>query len=161
MTYCAGGLVPGDTCQVGIPPRIIHVLEVHEYDPPQQTGWLPRPSLSLLVLRAGEQPNPRSEFQGTSIEPDGGVPLTLELLFRPYAFLKTGDDVVDAAGRAWRFDGPWTWATYDGAGGVPTSPYPADRWRGPSRRRGRDRYRIAQSRGHSLAPGRRPTGQVA
>ena len=98
-------LAPGDACRVGIPPRIIHVIEVHKDDPPQETGWLPRPSLSLLVLRAGEPPDPRAEFQGTSVEPDDGIPLTLELVFRPYAFLEPGDDVVDADGRAWRFDG--------------------------------------------------------
>ncbi|MEV5768472.1 hypothetical protein AB0L34_28420 [Micromonospora sp. NPDC052213] len=115
-------LAPGDTCRVGIPARIIHVIEVHEYDPPQETGWLPRPGLSLLVLPAGEAPDAASEFQGTSIEPGGGVPFTLELLFRPYAFLETGDDVADADGRAWRFDGPWTWAAYDSEGGVPAWP---------------------------------------
>ncbi|GIJ23921.1 hypothetical protein Vlu01_45450 [Micromonospora lutea] len=83
---------------------------------------MPRPSLSLLVLRAGEAPDAAAEFQGTSIEPDGGIPFTLELVFRPYAFLEVGDDVADAAGRAWRFDDPWTWAAYDGAQGVPAWP---------------------------------------
>ncbi|KOX06638.1 hypothetical protein ADK66_22485 [Micromonospora sp. NRRL B-16802] len=112
-------LTPGDTCRVGIPARIIHVIDVDEYNPPQETGWLPRPSPSLLVLRAGEAPDAASELQGTSIEPGGGVPFTLELFFRPYAFLEVGDDVdVVADGRAWRFDGPWTWAAYDSAGGV-------------------------------------------
>lgn len=115
-------LAPGDRCRVGIPARVIHVIEVHEYDPPQETGWLPRPSLSLVVLRAGEAPDAASEFQGTSIEPGGGVPFTLELVFRPYACLEVGDDVADADGRAWRFDGPWTWTAYDGAGGVPAWP---------------------------------------
>ncbi|GIG88751.1 hypothetical protein [Plantactinospora endophytica] len=115
-------LVPGEACRVGIPARVIHVVNVHRYDPPQETGWLPRPSLSLLVLPVGEAPDPAAEFQGTSIEPDAGVPFTLEPLFRPYAFLEPGDDVADAGGRAWRFDGPWTWAAYDGAGGVPTWP---------------------------------------
>ncbi|MEH0828298.1 hypothetical protein [Micromonospora sp. CPCC 205714] len=115
-------LAPGDTCRVGIQARIIHVIEVHEYDPPQDTGWLPRPSLSLLVLRAGEAPDAAAEFQGTSIEPGGGVPFTLELVFRPYAFLEAGDDVADADGRAWHFDGPWIWTAYDGGGGVPAWP---------------------------------------
>ncbi|MER6983834.1 hypothetical protein ABT317_44520 [Streptomyces carpinensis] len=35
---------------------------------------------------------------------------------RPYAFLRPGDEVADAAGRAWRFDGPWEWNAFDGAG---------------------------------------------
>ncbi|WBB68284.1 hypothetical protein [Micromonospora sp. WMMD812] len=115
-------LAPGDTCRVGIPARIVHVIEVHQYDPPQETGWLPRPSLSLIILRAGEAPDAASEFQGTGIEPGGGVPFTLELVFRPYAFVEAGDDVADADGRAWRFDDPWSWAAYDGAGGVPAWP---------------------------------------
>ncbi|MEE6262747.1 hypothetical protein [Plantactinospora sonchi] len=118
----AGRLAPGDACRVGIPARIIHVIEVHEYDPPQETGWLPRPSLVLIVLPAGEAPDPAAEFQGTGIEPDAGVPFTLEPVFRPYAFLEAGDDVADADGRAWRFDGPWAWVAYDGAGGVPAWP---------------------------------------
>ncbi|MFE9657268.1 hypothetical protein [Micromonospora sp. NPDC006431] len=116
----AAHLAPGEACRVGIPARIIHIIEVHEYSPPQETGWLPRPSLSLVVLRAGEAPDAASEFQGTSIEPGGGV--TLELVFRPYAFLEIGDDVADADGRAWHFDGPWTCAAYDGAAGVPVWP---------------------------------------
>ena len=115
-------LAPGDACRVGIPPRIIHIIEIHQYDPPHETGWLPRPSLSLLVLRAGEPPDPAAEFQGTSIEPDDGIPLTLELVFRPYAFLEAGDDVADSDGRVWRFDGPWNWTAYDGAAGTPTWP---------------------------------------
>ncbi|GAB3845751.1 hypothetical protein ACFPIJ_38680 [Dactylosporangium cerinum] len=121
----ADQLAPGDTCRIGIPPRIIHVIEVHEHDPPQQTGWLPRPKLSLLILPAGEAPDPAAEFQGTSIEPGNGIPLTFELVFRPYAFLTPGDDVADADGRAWRFDGPWAWTAYDGADGVPTWPLAA------------------------------------
>jgi hypothetical protein len=118
----ADDLAPGDTCRVGIPQRIIHIIEVHEYDPPQETGRLPRPSLSLLVLRAGEPPDPGAEFQGTSIEPGDGIPFTLELVFRPYAFLEPGDDVADAGGRAWRFDGPWRWTAYDGTDGTPAWP---------------------------------------
>jgi len=34
----ANYLMPGDTCQVGIRPRIIHIIEVHEHDPPLETG---------------------------------------------------------------------------------------------------------------------------
>jgi hypothetical protein len=53
---------------------------------------------------------------------DDGIALNLELVFRPYAFLEPGDDVADADGRAWRFDGPWTWTAYDGSDGVPAWP---------------------------------------
>ncbi|WP_258043388.1 hypothetical protein [Streptomyces sp. B226SN101] len=32
---------------------------------------------------------------------------------RPYASLQVGDEVADAAGRAWRFGGPWDWTAFD------------------------------------------------
>ncbi|MGW6739857.1 hypothetical protein ACWGDX_03775 [Streptomyces sp. NPDC055025] len=28
---------------------------------------------------------------------------------------RVGDEVADAAGRAWRFEGPWDWTAFDGA----------------------------------------------
>ncbi|WP_127501639.1 hypothetical protein [Actinoplanes solisilvae] len=112
----------GDTCQVGVLPRIVHVIDVDVCDPPRETGWLPRTSLNLVVLPAGEAPDPRNEFQGTSIEPSGGVPFRIERVFRPYAFLEPGDDVADNDGRAWQFTGPWSWVAYDGAEGVPVWP---------------------------------------
>jgi hypothetical protein len=118
----ADRLSAGDVCRVGIPPRIVHVIDVTAHDPPPATGWLPRVSLELLVLPAGQDLDPRLEFQGISIEPAGGVPLRLDLVFRPFASLAPGDDVADAARRAWRFDGPWHWTPYDGGGGVPTWP---------------------------------------
>ncbi|MEU9213502.1 hypothetical protein AB0D27_37765 [Streptomyces sp. NPDC048415] len=52
---------------------------------------------------------------GYDIHPDDGIPFTFDLLFRPFAFLRPGDEVADAAGRAWRFDGPWDWHAFDGA----------------------------------------------
>ncbi|MFD7706983.1 hypothetical protein [Streptomyces sp. NPDC059786] len=36
-------------------------------------------------------------------------------MMRPYAVLLPGDEVADAAGRAWRFEGPWNWTAFDGA----------------------------------------------
>ncbi|WP_433062713.1 hypothetical protein [Dactylosporangium sp. CS-033363] len=118
----ARDLRPGDACRVGIPPRVVHVVEVDEYDADRETGYLPRPTRSLLVLPAGVAADPTLEFQGTSVDLDDGIPLVLELLFRPFAYLTPGDDVADAAGRAWRFDGPWTWTAYDGGDGVPVWP---------------------------------------
>ncbi|MBB2946796.1 hypothetical protein FB565_006564 [Actinoplanes lutulentus] len=100
----------------------MHVIEVQESDPPMVTGWLPRTSLELLVLRAGEAQDPRAEFQGTGIQPHGGIPYRIELVFRPFAFLELGDDVAGADGRAWRFDGPWAWTAYDGGAGLPVWP---------------------------------------
>ncbi|MFJ5924662.1 hypothetical protein ACIQF6_18885 [Kitasatospora sp. NPDC092948] len=113
-------LKAGDRCSVGIPAAVVHVLAVHHFDPPLETGWLPRPGTYLDVLRQGESYDAGLEEQGHRIDPDGGVPFRLELLFRPFAFLETGDEVVDRDGRAWRFDAPWHWTPFDGEG--PSAP---------------------------------------
>jgi hypothetical protein len=48
--------------------------------------------------------------------------MELELLFRPYAFLGIGDEVVDARGDARRFEHPWSWYSFSGRTGMPTWP---------------------------------------
>ncbi|MEU9157285.1 hypothetical protein AB0D59_43775 [Streptomyces sp. NPDC048417] len=53
--------------------------------------------------------------QGFELDPDDDIPITLDLVFRRYACLTPGDEVADAAGRAWRFDTPWDWRLFDGA----------------------------------------------
>jgi hypothetical protein len=114
-------LKAGDVCRVGVPPTVVHVTAVDHHDPPLETGWLPRPRLTVSVLRRGlsyrEFPD-ESHLDGTGcpLHPGDGIPFTYELLLRPYAFLQPGDEVADAAGRAWRFDGPWQWEPFDGAG---------------------------------------------
>ncbi|MGW1887687.1 hypothetical protein [Streptomyces sp. NPDC001970] len=113
-------LKPGDTCLVGIPPTVVHIASVHHFDPPLVTGMLPRPACYLEVLRQGESHDPELEDQGYALDPAGGEPIRIELLFRPYAFLETGDEVVDHDGRAWRFDAPWDWHPFDGE--QPTTP---------------------------------------
>lgn len=110
----------GDACLVGIPATVVHVLAVHHFDPPLETGWLPRPATYLDVLRQGESYDAGSEEQGYQVDPVGGVPFQLELLFRPFAFLEAGDEVVDRDGRAWKFGAPWEWSAFDG--GQPSTP---------------------------------------
>ncbi|OEJ97627.1 hypothetical protein [Streptomyces thermolilacinus] len=138
-------LASGDACRVGVPPTVAHVTAVDRFDPPLETGWLPRPRLAVAVLPRGrsvrEFPD-GGHLNGTGYElhPGDGIPFTFELLFRPYAFLEPGDEVADAAGRAWRFDGPWDWYAFDGGtaaaapewplalltrGGAPCAPEPA------------------------------------
>ncbi|WP_229906491.1 hypothetical protein [Streptomyces lomondensis] len=110
----------GDICRIGVPPTLVHVTAVERHDPPLETGWLPRPRLTVSVLRRGlsyrEFPD-ESHLDGTGYEihPGDGIPFTFELLMRPYSFLRAGDEVADSAGRAWRFDGPWDWTAFDGA----------------------------------------------
>ncbi|MFG3660361.1 hypothetical protein [Streptomyces sp. NPDC047706] len=111
-------LRPGRVCRVGVPPTVVHVTAVDRFDPPLVTGWLPRPRLAVRVLPRGVSYRvpADSRLDGTDygIDPGDGTPFTFDLLFRPYAFLEPGDEVADAAGRAWRFDGAWDWHAFDG-----------------------------------------------
>ncbi|MFI9150511.1 hypothetical protein [Streptomyces sp. NPDC053367] len=112
-------LKAGDVCRVGVPPTVVHVTAVEHHDPPLETVWLPRPTGTVTVLPRGmsyrEFPDgSHLDGSGYSIHPGDGIPFTLELLMRPYAFLQAGDEVADAVGRAWRFDGPWDWTAFDG-----------------------------------------------
>ncbi|WP_225994126.1 hypothetical protein [Actinomadura rudentiformis] len=105
---------PGATCQVGIPPTIVHVISVDHFDPPLETGWLPRPHTLTTVLPAGQSHAPDLEDQGMSLDPHDDIPISFKLLFRPYDFLQADDEVADAAGGAWRFAGPFDWQPFDG-----------------------------------------------
>ncbi|MEV7770958.1 hypothetical protein [Kitasatospora sp. NPDC086791] len=108
------GLKPGDSCRVGIPATVVHVQSVVHYDPPLVTGLLPRPACHLDVLPQGEVFDPEPEDQGYAVDPAGGEPISVELLFRPYAFLEPGDELTDRDARAWRFDAAWEWHALDG-----------------------------------------------
>ncbi|MFE9850030.1 hypothetical protein ACFYPN_14630 [Streptomyces sp. NPDC005576] len=117
----------GDLCRVGVPPTLVHVTSVDRHDPPLETGWLSRPTLTVTVLRQGvsyrEYPDgSHLDGFGYALHPGDGTPFTFELLMRPYAFLRAGDEVADAAGRAWLFRGPWDWHAFDGG---PPGPGPA------------------------------------
>ncbi|MDX3537947.1 hypothetical protein PV721_27080 [Streptomyces sp. MB09-01] len=112
-------LEPDDVCRVGVPPTVVHVTTVDRFDPPLETGWLPRPRVAVTVLPRGiscrDVPaDSLVNATGYELHPEDDIPFTVELLFRPYAFLHPGDEVGDASGRAWRFDGPWHWHAFDG-----------------------------------------------
>jgi hypothetical protein len=47
-------LVVGASCMVGIPPTRVVVQDVENFDPPRDLGWLPRPTLGLAVVSAGQ-----------------------------------------------------------------------------------------------------------
>ncbi|MER6139507.1 hypothetical protein ABT174_05535 [Streptomyces sparsogenes] len=116
-------LKSGDTCRVGIPPTVVYVLAVQHFDPPLVTGMLPRPATYLEVLPQGETHDPELEDQGYALDPVGGEPIRIELLFRPYAFLEPGDEVADRDGYGWRFDAAWDWHPLDEArAGAPARP---------------------------------------
>ncbi|WP_405386755.1 hypothetical protein OG596_03200 [Streptomyces sp. NBC_01102] len=122
-------LKAGDACRVGVPPTVVHVTAVDHHDPPLETVWLPHPTRTVTVLRRGlscrEFPDgSHLDGSGYTIHPGDGIPFSFELLMRPYAFLRVGDEAADAVGRAWRFDGPWDWTVFDGeaAGAGPEWP---------------------------------------
>lgn len=112
-------LAAGDRCRVGIPPTVVHVTDVERHDPPLETVWLPRPTRTVTVLRRGlsycEYPDgSHLDGSGYTLHPGDGIPYAFELVLRPYAALLADDEVADAAGRAWRFNGPWDWTAFDG-----------------------------------------------
>ncbi|MEV5600688.1 hypothetical protein AB0L33_04470 [Streptomyces sp. NPDC052299] len=112
-------LKAGDVCRVGVPPTVVHVTAVAHHDPPLETAWLPHPTRSVTVLPRGvsyrEFPDgSHLDGSGYTLHPGDGIPFAFELLLRPYASLRLGDEVADADGRAWRFDGPWDWTPFDG-----------------------------------------------
>jgi hypothetical protein len=108
----ADQLREGDCCTLGIPGTVVHVIDVVTFDPPRETGRLPRPYARVGVLRYGVSLDPCAEDQGASIDLDGGMPVQLTRIFRPYSFLEAGDELADREGRAWRFDGPWDWSPF-------------------------------------------------
>jgi hypothetical protein len=118
----ADTLQPGTRCRIGIPTTVVHVIDAQTFDPPLETGWLPRPVREIVVLPQGISEDPNAIEQGTGINPDDNIPMAIDIIFRPYAFLEYGDDVTDDSGRVWRFDGPWNWHPYDGHAGIPTWP---------------------------------------
>ncbi|WP_145868727.1 hypothetical protein [Streptomyces capillispiralis] len=72
-------LEPGDTCLVGIPETLVRVIDVGQYDPPMDTGRLPRPHTLLIVLPVGRSPVEGSgEDEGDTIELDSAAPLAIE-----------------------------------------------------------------------------------
>ena len=116
-------LKAGQTCRVGIPLTVVHVIDMAAYDPPDENGILPRPSLLLVLLPAGQTEEPDHDDQGCSFDPDDDIPTVIELLYRPYAFLQYDDRLTDRNGRCWRFKGPWRWHCDDeDAGSAPEWP---------------------------------------
>ncbi|MEV0463249.1 hypothetical protein AB0I30_15665 [Nocardia tengchongensis] len=107
-----GELAADAPCRIGIPPTVVRVIGLRRHEPPRETGWLPRPRREIVYVRAGHPAEPDVTDQGSAFDPDDDIPRKVELRFRPYAFLEIGDEIADAAGRAWRFGGPWNWEPF-------------------------------------------------
>lgn len=75
-------LRPGDTCLVGIPETLVRVVDVGRYEPPLDTGRLPRPHTLLIVLPAGH-PRDRDGDEGDTIELRSAAPLVIDRVPHP------------------------------------------------------------------------------
>lgn len=75
-------LEAGDTCRVGIPERLVRVIDIGHYDPPADVGWLPRPHTMLIVLPAEYSFPPVRDDDGETIDLESAAPIRLELVSR-------------------------------------------------------------------------------
>ncbi len=72
-------LKPDDTCLVGIPETLVRVIDVGHYDPPIDTGRLPRPHTLLIVLPVdGPRGEGNREDEGDTIELESAAPVAME-----------------------------------------------------------------------------------
>lgn len=106
-------LQAGDHCRVGIPPTIVHVLEVFTWWLPHRWSTDPPASLAVQVLPQGAPHDVGRDDLLDSLRPYQREPIRVELLFRPYPHLCDLDVVVDRHGRRWAFCAPWWWVELD------------------------------------------------
>lgn len=106
-------LQTGDRCRVGIPPTIVHVLEVFSWWFPRKWSADPPASLAVHVLPCGVPHDVGRDDLIDSLRPYEREPIRAELLFRPYPYLRGLDVVADQQGRRWTFCAPWWWVELD------------------------------------------------
>ncbi|MFF8478205.1 hypothetical protein [Streptomyces sp. NPDC015414] len=72
-------LKASDTCLVGIPETLVRVLDVAHYDPPMDTGRLPR-SHTLMTVLPVDYPSVEGseEDEGDTIALDSAAPIAIE-----------------------------------------------------------------------------------
>ncbi|EID55037.1 hypothetical protein [Saccharomonospora xinjiangensis] len=70
-------LSPGQECHVGIPERVMQVIDVYHCDPPRDIGRLPRPHTMLAVIPADHPEYADLEDACDTIEVPSAAPLTL------------------------------------------------------------------------------------
>jgi hypothetical protein len=75
-------LEAGDTCHVGIPEKLVRVIDIGYYGPPTDVGWLPRPHTMLIVLPADHPHEPVSNDDGETIGLESAAPIKIELVSR-------------------------------------------------------------------------------
>lgn len=115
-------LVAGDRCRVGIPPTVVHVLDVFSWRVPHRWSLDPPASLSVQVFPQGVPHDLGRDHLLDSLRPYGREPIRVELLFRPYPHLRDLDVVADRHGRRWVFCAPWWWVELghdDASDGLP------------------------------------------
>ncbi|MFF7177633.1 hypothetical protein [Streptomyces sp. NPDC008121] len=111
----------GGYCELGMPATVAYVVHVERFSDPLDVGWLPRPHAYVSLVSHGVSFPPHAEEIGFTVDPNGEEPIESALVFRPYAFLESGDEVADSEGRLWTYSAPWKWVPFDGRPGE----YPA------------------------------------
>ncbi len=106
-------LQTGDRCRVGIPPTIVHVPQVFSWWFPHKWSADPPASLAVHVLPCGVPHDVGRDDLIDSLRPYEREPIRVELLFRPYPYLRDLDVVADQQGRRWAFCAPWWWVELD------------------------------------------------
>jgi hypothetical protein len=71
-------LSAGDECYVGIPETLVQLVSIHRWDPPQDTGWLPRPNVMLVVIPPEHPEYADLEDAGDSIAIPSAEPITIK-----------------------------------------------------------------------------------
>lgn len=121
-------LQAGDRCRVGIPPTIVHVLDVSSWCVASRWSLEPPASLAVHVFPHGVPHDLGPDDLLDSLRPYQHEPIRVELLFRPYPHLRDLDVVGDRDGRRWAFCAPWWWVELDhddASQGLP-APLPGD-----------------------------------
>jgi hypothetical protein len=106
-------LQAGDRCRVGVPPTVVHVLEVFSWWVPRRWSQDPPASLAVHVLPRGVPHDVGRDDLLDALRPHQQEPIRVELLFRPYPHLRDLDVVADRQGRRWVFCAPWWWVEVD------------------------------------------------
>jgi hypothetical protein len=100
-------LAVGDEVSISVPEMIAYITSIDYYDPPLDTGTLPRPEVGINLLHYGTVRDPEDEEQGFSYNMPGDDFIHIEIIFRPYKFLVDGDIVIDDNNTRLKFTPPW------------------------------------------------------
>lgn len=70
-------LTPNAMCRVGIPETIVQITSVHQCEPPEDRGWLPRPRIMLGFIPADHPEYIDIEDAGDTLYFPSAEPITI------------------------------------------------------------------------------------